>query len=238
MELCMTASFKSLTWKQTTLVVYTALFFAIAIFVVEVALVVVSTKHQLAESQHELLDSVEQTTSNAVWSLDEKLAGQTLEGIIKVDNVGSAKVELDDNSLFVAVANDETVASDNYLFLSENLFGELKQTSRPLYRPFYFEGTKKQQLIGTLTISYDTQKLTNNLFNQLQLGFIATLARALLLTLVLTVVFHRFLTQPIAQISEAIDKIDPDTPLENLLPISKAHENDELGLVTSKFNQI
>ena len=40
----MTGRFKSLTWKQTNLVVFTALFFAIAIFIVEIALVVVSTK--------------------------------------------------------------------------------------------------------------------------------------------------------------------------------------------------
>ncbi|QIR13793.1 putative bifunctional diguanylate cyclase/phosphodiesterase [Shewanella aestuarii] len=234
----MTPRFKSLTWKQTNLVVFTALFFAIAIFIVEIALVVVTTKQQLHGSQQELLDSVEQTTTNAVWALDDKLAQQTLEGIIKVDNVGSAVLELDDGSLFVFVSSEGEDFSDNYITLSNKLFGELKEISRPLYRPFYFEGSKNQQLIGTLTIFYDTQKLTTQLFNQLQLSFIATLARALLLTLVLTVVFHRFLTQPIARISEAIDKIDPDTPDENLLPMSAAHKDDELGLVTSKFNQI
>lgn len=234
----MTPRFKSLTWKQTNLVVFTALFFAIAIFIVEIALVVVTTKQQLHGSQQELLDSVEQTTTNAVWALDDKLAQQTLEGIIKVDNVGSAVLELDDGSLFVFVSSEGEDFSDNYITLSNKLFGELKEISRPLYRPFYFEGSKNQQLIGTLTIFYDTQRLTTQLFNQLQLSFIATLARALLLTLVLTVVFHRFLTQPIARISEAIDKIDPDTPDENLLPMSAAHKDDELGLVTSKFNQI
>lgn len=234
----MTPRFKSLTWKQTNLVVFTALFFAIAIFVVEIALVVVTTKQQLSRSQQELLNSVEQTTTNAIWALDDKLAQQTLEGIIKVDNVGSAVLELDDGSLFVSVVNEGEDFSENYILLSNRLFGDLKEISRPLYRPFYFEGSKKQQLIGSLTIFYDTQKLTTHLFNQLQLSFIATLARALLLTLVLSVVFHRFLTQPIARISEAIDKIDPDSPDENLLPISKAHKDDELGLVASKFNQI
>jgi len=234
----MTASFTSLTWKQTRLVVFTALFFAIAIFIVEIALVVISAKQQLSATQQELLNSIEQTTTNAVWSLDDKLASQTLEGIIKVDNVGAAVIELDDGSLFVSTSNDSDEFSNNYITLSHYLFGDLKEISRPLYRPFYFEGNKKQQLIGILTISYDTQQLTSKLFSQLQLGFVATLARALLLTLVLTIVFHRFLTQPIARISEAIDKIDPDCPAENLLPMSTAHKDDELGLVTSKFNQI
>ncbi|MFT6977210.1 MAG: hypothetical protein ACJAZA_000914, partial [Shewanella psychromarinicola] len=101
----MTARFKSLTWKQTNLVVFTALFFAIAIFIVEIALVVITTKQQLTAEQQELLNSVEQITTNSVWSLDDKLASQTLEGIIKVDNVGSAVIELDDGSLFVSEAN-------------------------------------------------------------------------------------------------------------------------------------
>ncbi|WP_153915178.1 putative bifunctional diguanylate cyclase/phosphodiesterase [Shewanella sp. TC10] len=234
----MTQRFKSLTWKQTNLVVFTALFFAIAIFVVEIALVVVTTKQQLTASQQELLNSVEQTASNAVWALDDKQTEQTLEGIIKIDNISSAVITLDDGSLFVTASNKPKQFSENYDNLSHFLFNDLNEISRPLYRPFYFEGNKKQQLIGTLTIFYDTQEMTNNLFNQLQLGFIATLARALLLTLVLTIVFHRFLTQPIARISEAIDKIDPDLPDENLLPMSTAHKDDELGLVTSKFNQI
>ncbi|MGL5358312.1 MAG: putative bifunctional diguanylate cyclase/phosphodiesterase, partial [Shewanella sp.] len=144
----------------------------------------------------------------------------------------------DDGSLFVSVSNNKKNHSPLFINLSNKLFDDLKEISRPLYRPFYFEGTQKQQLIGTLTLFYDTQELTNTLFSQLKLGFLATLARALLLTLVLSVVFHRFLTQPIARISEAIDKIAPDSPDEHLLPMSSAHQDDELGLVTSKFNQI
>lgn len=234
----MTGRFKSLTWKQTNLVVFTALFFAIAIFIVEIALVVLSTKQQLTTTQQELLNSVEQLAANAVWALDDNLARQTLEGAIKVEHVGSAVIELDDGSMFVSVSNTKSNNSQTFVTLSNKLFDELKEISRPLYRPFYFEGTQKQQLIGTLTLFYDTQELTDTLFSQLKLGFFATLARALLLTLVLSVVFHRFLTQPIVRISEAIDKIDPDSPDENLLPVSNAHKDDELGLVTSKFNQI
>ncbi|AUD61431.1 D-glycero-D-manno-heptose 7-phosphate kinase [Shewanella sp. Pdp11] len=234
----MTGRFKSLTWKQTNLVVFTALFFAIAIFIVEIALVVVSTKQQLTTTQQELLDSVEQPAANAVWALDDNLARQTLEGAIKVEHVGSAVIELDDGSMFVSVSNNKNNNSQTFISLSNKLFDDLKEISRPLYRPFYFEGTQQQQLIGTLTVFYDTQELTNTLFSQLRFSFFATLARALLLTLVLSVVFHRFLTQPIARISEAIDKIEPDSPDENLLPMSNAHKDDELGLVTSKFNQI
>ncbi|MGI2048363.1 putative bifunctional diguanylate cyclase/phosphodiesterase [Shewanella oncorhynchi] len=234
----MTGRFKSLTWKQTNLVVFTALFFAIAIFIVEIALVVVSTKQQLTTTQQELLDSVEQPAANAVWALDDNLARQTLEAAIKVEHVGSAVIELDDGSMFVSVSNNKQNNSQTFISLSNKLFDDLKEISRPLYRPFYFEGTQQQQLIGTLTVFYDTQELTNTLFSQLRFSFFATLARALLLTLVLSVVFHRFLTQPIARISEAIDKIEPDSPDENLLPMSNAHKDDELGLVTSKFNQI
>lgn len=233
----MTDSFKSLTWKQTNLVVFTALFFAVAIFIVEIALVVISTKQQLTTTQQELLDSVEQPVANAVWALDDNLARQTLEGAIKVEHVSSAVIELDDGTMFVSVSHNKN-NSQTFISLSNTLFDDLKEISRLLYRPFYFEGTQQQQLIGTLTIFYDTQELTNTLFSQLRFSFFATLARALLLTLVLSVVFHRFLTQPIARISEAIDKIEPDSPDENLLPMSNAHKDDELGLVTSKFNQI
>ncbi|WP_220733556.1 putative bifunctional diguanylate cyclase/phosphodiesterase, partial [Shewanella morhuae] len=204
----------------------------------EIALVVVSTKQQLTTTQQELLNSVEQPAANAVWALDDNLARQTLEGAIKVEHVSSAVIELDDGSMFVSVSNNKKNDSLTFTSIGNKLFNNLKEISRPLYRPFYFEGTQKQQLIGTLTVFYDTQELTNSLFSQLQFSFFATLIRALLLTLVLSVVFHRFLTQPIARISEAIDKIDPDSPDENLLPISYAHEDDELGLVTTKFNQI
>jgi len=233
----MNAGFKSLTWKQTSLVVFSALFFAVAIFIVEIALVGVSARDGLKDSQTELLDSVEQPSANAVWALDDNLAKQTLEGVLKVEHVGSAVIELDDGSMFVSVSSNKSYPNIFEDF-SNKLFGDLKEISRSLYRPFYFEGTEKQQLIGTLTVLYDTQGLTDSLFSQLKFSLIATLARALLITLVLSIVFHRFLTKPIAEISEAIDKIDPESPDENLLPMAKAHTDDELGLVTSKFNQI
>ncbi len=233
----MNAGFKSLTWKQTSLVVFSALFFAIAIFIVEIALVGVSARDGLKDSQTELLDSVEQPAANAVWALDDNLAKQTLEGVLKVEHVGSAVIELDDGSMFVSVLSKKSYPNIFEDF-SNKLFGDLKEISRSLYRPFYFEGTEKQQLIGTLTVFYDTQGLTDSLFSQLKFSLIATLARALLITLVLSIVFHRFLTKPIAEISEAIDKIDPESPDENLLPMAKSHTDDELGLVTSKFNQI
>ncbi|HCD12737.1 EAL domain-containing protein [Shewanella sp.] len=233
-----TARFKSLTWKQTNLVVFTALFFAVAIFIIEILIVVTTERQSLLSSQQELLDSVEQPATNAVWALDDNLARQTMEGVMKVEHVGSARITLDDNSLFVNLGSSRPEPSDTFGNLSLKLFGDLKQISRPLQRPFYFEGAQKEQLIGTLTINYDTRELTQTLISQLQFSFAATLARALFLTLVLSIVFHRFLTQPIARISEAIDKIDPESPDENMLPVSANHKDDELGLVTSKFNQI
>jgi diguanylate cyclase (GGDEF)-like protein len=232
-------NFKSLTWKQTILVVSTTLFFAVAIFIVEISLVFVNARQQLISTQQELLNSVEQPATNAVWAMDETLAAQTIQGLLKVDNIASATIELDDRSRFVAV-NSTAPAKSSKLFqnISDELFGDLNQISRLLYRPFFTSSHYKKELIGKLTVYYDVQELTSSLFSTLRYSLWATLARAFLLTLVLSIVFHRFLTQPIARISEAIDRIDPESPGDNLLPNSRPHMDDELGLVTSKFNQI
>ncbi|MEZ9197161.1 putative bifunctional diguanylate cyclase/phosphodiesterase [Shewanella sp. 10N.286.54.B9] len=232
-------NFKSLTWKQTILVVSSTLFFAFAIFLVEISLVFVEERQQLMSTQQELLNSVEQPTTNAVWAMDETLAAQTIQGLLKVDNIGSATITLDDNSLFVAVNNTSHIETSGlFIKISNELFGDLEQVSRLLYRPNYTNNEPNKEIIGELTLHYDVQQLTRSLFSSLSYSLWGTLARAFLLTLVLSIVFHRFLTQPIARISEAIDKIDPESPAENLLPTSRAHKDDELGLVTSKLNQI
>ncbi|MCL1096072.1 putative bifunctional diguanylate cyclase/phosphodiesterase [Shewanella kaireitica] len=232
-------NFKSLTWKQTILVVSSTLFFAVAIFLVEISLVFVNERQQLISTQQELLNSVEQPATNAVWAMDETLAAQTIQGLLKVDNIGSATIELDDKSLFVAVKNSNDMeVSGLFTKISTELFGDLSQVSRLLYRPIFTNNDYKQELIGQLTVHYDVQELTLSLFSTLRYSLWATLTRAFLLTLLLSIVFHRFLTQPIARISEAIDRIDPESPAENLLPTSRAHRDDELGLVTSKLNQI
>lgn len=232
-------NFKSLTWKQTILVVSSTLFFAFAIFLVEISLVFVEERQQLMSTQQELLNSVEQPATNAVWAMDETLAAQTIQGLLKVDNIGSATIMLDDNSRFVAVRNSSHIASSRlFIKISNELFGDLNQVSRLLYRPNYTNNEPNKEIIGELTLHYDVQQLTRSLFSSLSYSLWGTLARAFLLTLVLSIVFHRFLTQPIARISEAIDKIDPESPAENLLPTSRAHKDDELGLVTSKLNQI
>ncbi|ABZ77690.1 diguanylate cyclase/phosphodiesterase [Shewanella halifaxensis HAW-EB4] len=231
--------FKSLTWKQTILVVSATLFFAVAIFLIEVFLLLIDARQELTETQHELLDSVEQPATNAIWALDDVLATQTIQGVLKVEHVDSAIMVLEDGSRFVSVDNGApAINAEIFINISAKLFGDLTEISRSIYRPSYIDNEGNEQLIGTLTVLYDTQALTSSLISTLRFSLWATLARAFLLTLVLSVVFHRFLTQPIARISEAIDNIDPESPAKNLLPITRSHSNDELGIVTSKLNQI
>ncbi|MCG9728816.1 EAL domain-containing protein [Shewanella sp. Isolate13] len=235
----MKESFKSLTWKQTVLLVSSTLFFAVAIFLIEIFLLVTDTREELSLTQRELIDSFEQPAINAIWALDDLLAAQTIQGILKVKHVSSALLELEDGSRFVSVNNGAPAANPEFFIkISSELFGDLKEVSRSLYRPFYTDANGNKELIGTLTVFYDTQELTSALISSLRFSLWATLARAFLLTLVLSVVFHRFLTQPIAKISEAIDKIDPESPAKNLLPVTRSHSNDELGVVISKLNQI
>ncbi|GIU30723.1 EAL domain-containing protein [Shewanella schlegeliana] len=235
----MKESFKSLTWKQTFLLVSSTLFFAVAIFLIEIFLLVTEAREELSKTQHELIDSVEQPATNAIWALDNLLAAQTIQGILKVEHVGSAILELEDGSRFVSVNNGAPAVNlEFFTHLSAELFGDLKEISRSLYRPYYTDVNGDRELIGTLTVFYDTQELTNSLISSLRFNLWATLARAFLLTLVLSIVFHRFLTQPIAKISDAIDKIDPESPAKHLLPVTRSHSNDELGMVISKLNLI
>ena len=231
--------FKSLTWKQTILVVSATLFFAITVFIIEISILVMQARQELSNTQHELLDSVEQPATNAVWALDNVLASQTIRGLLNVEYVDSAVLKFEDLSVFVSV--NKPAHSDTHAYfkaISALLFDDKKQISRELFRPFYLDSKGDKELIGTLTIDYDTQQLTNSLFLSLKFRLIATLIRAFLLTLLLSVVFHRFLTKPIAKISTAIDRIDPESPAKNLLPINLSHNNDELGHVTSNLNQI
>ncbi|MCL1138434.1 putative bifunctional diguanylate cyclase/phosphodiesterase [Shewanella pneumatophori] len=235
----MKESFKSLTWKQTILVVSATLFFAVAVFIVEISLLVLDARQELKVNQHELLDSVDQPATNAIWALDDVLATQTIQGVLKVEHVNAAILELEDESPFVSVNNGASVIQPQlFQRISSKLFGDLKQISRALYRPFYLDNNGNEERIGTLIISYDTQGLTNSLLSTLRFSLWATLTRAFLLTLVLSVIFHRFLTQPIARISAAIDDIDTEFPAKNRLPVDESHNDDELGLVTSKLNQI
>ncbi|WP_407695830.1 bifunctional diguanylate cyclase/phosphodiesterase [Shewanella avicenniae] len=216
----------------------TALFFAFAIFIVEVLMLVKVQTETLENAQQELLDSVEHPLESAVWAFDRALAEQTLEGILNVDYIASAKVLLDNSEKFVNLDNRVDETADIYLAIGSRLFGPLKQVSRDLYNPPESSINKKPQHIGTLYIDYDTRDLAKALFSQLQMSFFATLARALFITLVLSFIFHRFLTQPIAKIGEAIDRIDPESPDNHLLPTFSNHEDDELGIVTTKLNQI
>ncbi|WP_299007926.1 EAL domain-containing protein [uncultured Shewanella sp.] len=233
----MKRQFKSLTWKQTMLVITTALFFAIAIFLIEIIFVAVDARRSLIKEQSELLDSIEEPIANAVWVLDDDLAKQIINGILKVPHIQSSKIELEDGELFVSASNP-TGERTFFIGLSDKLFGDLAELSQPISPPTYVQRTHKDVIIGTVYFTFDIQALTHDLFVQLQLSLWATLAGALLLTLVLSLVFHSFLTKPIAQISEYIDKIDPERPDNHLLSSSSEHANDELGLVIAKLNQI
>lgn len=62
---------------------------------------------------------------------------------MKVDHVGSAKITLDDNSLFVNLGSSRPEPSDTFGDISLKLFGDLKQISSHCNGPFILKVRKK-----------------------------------------------------------------------------------------------
>ncbi|MCL1080078.1 EAL domain-containing protein [Parashewanella spongiae] len=219
----------------------TVLCFAACTFVIEFISAINTEKQHLTYQQIRLIQSLEQSSIKARPEKNLFLAEKLLDQSLSLPWIQSVQIELSNGGKIFS-ANKTPIPTTSIIIQTINwLLKDIQSSSHLLYKK------NAQQLpnnvvspepFARITLNYDTNLISAQLYQHLKYTFLISLSGAIALTLILSYVFHRFLTLPIIKLSEAIDAIHPDSPKESLLPKLPFHEKNELGSVISKFNQI
>ncbi|TBW59478.1 EAL domain-containing protein [Marinobacter halodurans] len=186
---------------------------------------------ELDQQAHQTLALVRDAASQAVYSIDEDLAQQVVDGLFEQEAVRFASITHPDGE--VLASNTRDLLPSDYRPLTDRIFSAERHYRVPLTR----EGDDPVTY-GFLEVSYDTAYSAAAWLDRATLTFLSGIARAIVLSLVLFAVFHILLTRPLFRIISSISRVNPDNPGDTLLEIPRGHRSDELGLWVNATNNL
>ncbi len=166
---------------------------------------------------NQLLDTVEDTITVAAYSKNQQIAEDVLKGLLKNDVVHKASILSEGGFNLEKLRND-----------SEN---NMKQVFRPIYSLFDAE-----EVIGYIYLQpseqYSLQEAKYDTISNIINSFILITLTAL----VILWVMQKYISIPIAQVSNTLNKIREGKE-QQILPL-KNNSNDELGLLRVNINNL
>ncbi|TDF39282.1 EAL domain-containing protein [Alteromonadaceae bacterium M269] len=224
----------SLTWRQSLRVITVALCVGLIICIFEIFLLFKITKEQLVSEQNQILDLAEPPTSEALWSLDEELADRTLQGLLSIETIYNNRIVSDDGSVFSE--KTRTNQGDVERALPFKLFAEFETVTRPIHSPDKVQGHYGSGEIGMLVVNFDINKITHGFIDDIFVIIRSVFFNSIILSLVLAIVFHRFLTRPIIAIGQELSEISPDSSSLSSISAPQGHQTGELSFLVRQFN--
>lgn len=186
---------------------------------------------ELDQQAAQTMALVRDASTQAVFSIDEALAQQVVEGLFEQKSVRFAQItHPDGEALGERVRPLESAA---YRPVTDPIF----QAER-VYQIALSRSVEPDITYGYLQIHYDTAHTAATWLERATLTFASGIARAVILGLVLYFVYHILLTRPLLRIIHSLTQVNPDHPDDRLLDLPKGHEHDELGLCINATNNL
>lgn len=184
-------------------------------------------EHQAAQTMAMVRDSATQ----AVFSIDDTLAQQVVDGLFALEPIHLARISHPDGDQLGGRLRP--LQDRAFRPITDPIFGSIREYRETLHR-----GTNPDTIYGYLEVHYDTAPFAENWLNRALITFASGVALALILGLVLFIVFYLLLTRPLLRIVQSVRKVDPDRPDDHLIAIPDGHRADELGLWVNATNNL
>jgi PAS domain S-box-containing protein len=236
---------RHLSIRETAYALAVVALLTLAIGSVEVFLAYNSEKQRLASTMNQLFESVADTSARAAYHVDERQAEAVLDGLMKFKSLESAQISTELGVILAKSARSvEDSISDS---LATWLFGDLVRQQRVLIfdrllsdSAIAENGTNidPDMLVGTIELSASSEVIGRSFINLIIELIIALLLEMLLVAAALGYIFHRTLTKPLLQLADDLGKIDPQGTVMTRASLPTGHEQDELGLVVARTNEL
>ncbi|MQP67218.1 EAL domain-containing protein [Niveispirillum sp. SYP-B3756] len=214
--------------RQALLILLSAVCIGVVLTAAEVAFTV-HRKQTAAQSQLvQIMNLLEGPSRNALWNLDQTLADSIFGAATALESVGRVEIHDVSGTTFAATGEKPAMVSD----FRRRMIAPYMTAERTLTRP---GGT---EVIGRLVLYLKPDSFIQDARATILGSVLLGLTRNLLLALLLSVIFHLFLTRPLIKLGRDLIRVKPDSPLANPIRVPRFHENDELGYVASRINEL
>lgn len=174
---------------------------------------------------------IRDAATQAVFSIDDDLAQQVVEGLFEQRSVRMAKITHPDGEALGE--RNRPLVEAPYRPLTDSIF----QAERT-YRIGLARSDDPNTVYGFLEMRYDTGPTAESWLERATMTFGSGVARAIILSLVLFMVYHLLLTKPLLKIIHSLTQVDPAQPDNRLIESLNGHRKDELGLWVNATNNL
>ena len=191
-----------------------------------------TVSNELDERAQQTLALVREPATQAVYSIDEDLAEQVIDGLFEQQSIRGGEITHPDG---IPLARDQRPLIDTpYRSLTDAIFGQQRTYTVDLMRSQAGENIQ----YGVLSIRVDTAPQATLWLERAFVILLSGIARAVILGLVLYVVYHLLVTRPLFRIAEDLSNVDPADPGKHLLETPLGHDRDELDTWVRATNEL
>ncbi len=212
-------------------VLLVALLTGIVVSTVQVVLDAKRVSDELERQATQTMAMVRDAATQAVFSIDDTLAQQVVDGLFALEPIHLARISHPDGDQLGSRLRP--LQDRAFRPITDPIFGSVREYRESLHR-----STSADTIYGYLEVQYDTAPVAESWLNRALITFGSGIALALILGLALFVVFYLLLTRPLLRIVQSVRKVDPERPDDRLISVPDGHRADELGLWVNATNNL
>jgi diguanylate cyclase (GGDEF)-like protein/PAS domain S-box-containing protein len=169
--------------------------------------------------------------ARAVHTLDDELANEVVNGLLSYDFINSVSITDERDNILAEAKRPVSPSPEGWLI---NIIDATPLSYTADLAVHGYAGHSA----GTMTFQVDKRQALANFYSRSELNLTVGVLRNLIFVLLLFVAFYIKLTKPLVQLSQEINKIDPDQPGVKRVPELPKHRHDELASVINNTNQL
>lgn len=204
-----------------TTVLFFAFIIGLILSLVQIATDYWSQKEELSGTLEQLTESIQKPAANAVWFVDNGLAVGVVDGLMGYEPILSVKLLYEEG---VLIERDRQLLEDPHHPIIRWLFGERYSQSLTLFAP---EGDTTEE-IGQVVLEVDPAYAGQSFIRRSLVVAASGIARTVLLSAVLLVLFLYTLTRPVLAVSRFVRAYSPQSSSHTPLDIDEKHLQGEL----------
>ncbi|MCG8336566.1 MAG: HAMP domain-containing histidine kinase [Proteobacteria bacterium] len=228
-----------LSYKQAKAAVAIAVVLGMMFSFFQIYLDFYRQEESLESTVSQVLNIIEQSASQAAYSLDREYATELISGLFEYKPIYEASIKSDVGDILSKIQGSR---DDGWLRpLTDSIFGQSREYNiklKILPPPVSFAEMGKVVQVGELTVKVDTYPIGVEFIRRSLIVFFTGMFRNLILSFMLLIFFHYFLTKPFIAIEEELLRVDPRYPERVRLGIPKGHKRDEFARMVIATNRL
>lgn len=222
-----------LTLKQALLTLLIAVVISFIAGCLELVGHASTMREEVKQRTLQQLAIVNGAAAEAAFQLNPDLAHQIAYGLFNGNDIAQVAVRDDFGRALAAFDTQEPPPNS---WLGQRLFGDITHHSMPL--SYYMGSNAPEATVGEIVLTLDDGYLARQFLERGYSVVGRSMIEAFLLSSLVIVFFHFFITRPLLKVHAAITNTDPTRPGQWPKPTLAWHRNDELGHLVESLDHL